>query len=130
MVIYNCDIFFLLYIKKTQNAIGRGYKTMKEKIYVEIAGIRLGIVTEEGSEYVEGVAHAVEDKIKAMTRSQRNCSLVEAALFCAMNYYSGATEGEKKIKNLETQIALYQANVNRLKKENEELRVKLAQNGK
>ena len=103
---------------------------MKEKIYVEIAGIRLGIVTEEGAEYVEGVAHAVEDKIKAMTKTQRNCSLVEAALFCAMNYYSGATEGEKKIKNLETQIALYQANVNRLKKENEELRVKLAQNGK
>lgn len=99
---------------------------MKEKIYVEIAGIRLGIVTEEGAEYVEGVARAVEDKIKLMTKSQRNCSLVEAALFCAMNYYSSATEGEKKLKNLETQIALYQANVNRLKKENEELRTKLA----
>lgn len=98
---------------------------MKEKIYVEIGGIRLGIVTEEGAEYVQGVAKSVEDKIKNMIRTQKNCSLVEAALFCAMNYYSIATEDEKKLKNLETQIALYQANVNRLKKENEELRMRL-----
>ena len=103
---------------------------MKEKIYVEIAGIRLGIVTEEGREYVEGIAKSVEDKIKVMTKTQKNCSRVEAALFCAMNYYSASSEDAKKVKNLETQIALYQANVNRLKKENEELRVKLAQNGK
>ena len=33
---------------------------------------------------------------------------------------------QKKVKNLETQVALYQANMNRLKKENEELRSKLA----
>ena len=33
---------------------------MKEKIYVEIAGIRLGIVSEEGKEYVEEVAKEIE----------------------------------------------------------------------
>lgn len=98
---------------------------MKEKIYVEIAGIRLGIVTEEGASYVESVANAIETEIKEMIKTKRNCSLVEAALFSAMNYYSRATENEKKVKNLETQIALYQANVNRLKKENEELRARL-----
>jgi hypothetical protein len=31
-----------------------------------------------------------------------------------------------KVKNLETQVALYQANLNRMRKENEELRSKLA----
>lgn len=98
---------------------------MKEKIYVEIAGIKLGIVTEEGASYVEGVASEVEAEIKGMIKTKRNCSLVEAALFSAMSYYSRATESEKKVRNLETQIALYQANVNRLKKENEELRAKL-----
>ena len=98
---------------------------MKEKVYVEIAGIRLGIVTEEGASYVESIAKSVENTVNQMTKSQKNCSLVEAALFCAMNYYSTLSEDEKKIKNLETQVALYQANVNRLKKENEELRVKL-----
>ena len=98
---------------------------MKEKIYVEIAGIRLGIVTEEGASYVESIAGEVEAEIKGMIKTKRNCSLVEAALFSAMSYYSRATESEKKVRNLETQIALYQANVNRLKKENDELRAQL-----
>ena len=99
---------------------------MKEKIYVEIAGIRLGIITEEGGEYVRHIASIVEDDISAMIKSQRNCSLIEAALFSAMNYCSRGEEDSKKVKNLETQVALYQANVNRLKKENEKLRSKLA----
>jgi len=103
---------------------------MKEKIYVEIAGIRLGIVTEDGSEYVKEIAGAVEENVQKMIKSQRNCSLVEASLFCAMSYYSQAKEDAKKVKNLETQVALYQANLNRLKKENEELRIKLLNNGK
>jgi len=103
---------------------------MKEKIYVEIAGIRLGIVTEDGASYVQEIAGAVNDDIKKMLKSQRNCSLVEASLFSSMSYYSRAIEGEKRVKNLETQIALYQANVNRLKKENEELKIKLLNNGK
>ncbi len=99
---------------------------MKEKIYVEIAGIKLGIITEDGGEYVKKVASTVEEQIKSMLRAQRSCSLVEAALFSAMNYCSKGEEDSKKVKNLEAQIALYQANVNRLKKENEELRSKLA----
>lgn len=103
---------------------------MKEKIYVEIGGIRLGIVTEEGESYVKEIASLVDAEIKKMTKSQKNCSLVEASLFSAMSYYSRATESEKKVKNLETQVALYQANVNRLRKENEELRQKLANDGK
>ncbi len=103
---------------------------MKEKIYVEIAGIRLGIITEEGATYVQEIAGGVENDIKAMIKSQKNCSLVEASLFSSMSYYSRAIEGEKKVKNLETQIALYQTNVNRLKKENEELRAKLLNNEK
>lgn len=103
---------------------------MKEKIYVEIAGIRLGIVTEDGASYVKDIAEAVENDIKKMTKAQKNCSLVEASLFSSMSYYSRAIDGEKRVKNLETQVALYQANVNRLKKENEELRIKLLNNGK
>ncbi len=99
---------------------------MKEKIYVEIAGIKLGIITEEGASYVEKIASTVEEQITAMIKSQRNCSLVEAALFSAMSYCSKGEEDAKKVKNLETQVALYQANMNRLKKENEELRSKLA----
>lgn len=98
---------------------------MKEKFYVEIAGIRLGIVSEEGQSYVEDVAKEIDTRINAMIKNQKNCSLVEAALFCAMDCYSTGEGDAKRVKNLEAQIALYQANVNRLKRENEELRSKL-----
>jgi cell division protein ZapA (FtsZ GTPase activity inhibitor) len=102
---------------------------MKEKFYVEIGGVKLGIVSEDGAEYVTAVANAVNDKINAMVAKNRNCSLLEAALFCALDSYSSGEGDAKKVKNLEAQIALYQANVNRLKKENEELRAKLQGNG-
>ena len=100
---------------------------MKEKIYVEIKGIKLGIVTEDGAEYVERIANQLEETLDKMMKAQRNCTLVEAALFTAMSLHSQCEENEKKLKNVETQLAIYQANVNRLRIENEELRTRLSQ---
>ncbi|MBO5313539.1 MAG: cell division protein ZapA [Clostridia bacterium] len=99
---------------------------MKEKIYVEINGIKLGIVTEDGAEYVEQIARDVESKLQAMLKGQKNCTLLEASLFTTMSLHSKSLEDDKRIKNLETQLALYQANVHRLRVENEELRTRLA----
>ena len=99
---------------------------MKEKVYVEIAGIKLGIISEDGGEYVKRIAQTVEAQITSMIKAQRNCSIIEAALFSAMDYCSKGEQDSKKVRNLETQVALYQANVNRLKKENEELRTQLS----
>ena len=45
------------------------------------------------------------------------------------HFYSTLDNNDKKIKNLEAQVALYQVNVNRLKRENEELLAKLKNNG-
>ena len=100
---------------------------MKEKIYVEINGIKLGIVTEDGAEYVDNIAEELREKIDAIIRAQRNCTLIEASLFTALNLQSKSDEDDKKIKNLETQLTLYQANVNRLRLENEDLRTRLLQ---
>ena len=100
---------------------------MKEKIYVEINGIKLGIVTEDGQEYVERIAEELRDKINAIIKAQRNCTLIEASLFTALNLQSKSDEDDKKIKNLETQLTLYQANVNKLRLENEDLRTRLLQ---
>lgn len=100
---------------------------MKEKIYVEINGIKLGIVTEDGREYVEGIAKELEKQVSDIMKSQRSCTLVEASLFTAMSLLSKSQEDDKKMKNLETQLALYQVNVNRLRTENEELRTRLSQ---
>ena len=99
---------------------------MKEKIYVQIAGIKLGIITEDGTEYAKQVAAKVDEEIKSMMKAQRGCTLIEAALFCAMNHCGQGSDDSKKVRNLETQIALYQANLNRMRQENEELRTKLS----
>ena len=100
---------------------------MKEKFYIEIKGIKLGIVTEDGEEYVQNVAAELEDKLNSIMSGQRRCTLIEAALFTAMSLQSKSDEDDKKIKNLETQVALYQTSMNRLKLDNEELRTRLAQ---
>ncbi len=97
---------------------------MKEKICVEIAGIKLNILSEDGRTYVEEVAKTVEDEVFEIIKNKK-CTLIEAALFCAMTHLGQGGESSVKVRNLETQIALYQANLNRLKKENEELREKL-----
>ena len=98
---------------------------MKEKICVEIAGVKLSLLTEDGAEYCERVAKTVDEAVKGVMKSQKNCSLVEASLFCAMNFCSQGSDDSLKVRNLETQIALYQANLNRMRKENEELRARL-----
>ncbi len=100
---------------------------MKEKIYVEINGIRLGIVTEDGAEYVEKIATELQNQLNSIIKAQRNCTLIEAALFTAMSLQSKCSEDDKKIKNLEAQLAIYQAQVSRLRVENEELRTRLSQ---
>ena len=100
---------------------------MKQKISVEIGGVKLNIVTEDGEEYIKQIAKRVDDDISNMRKAQRNCSLIEAALFMAMTYASQGGEDSMKVRNLETQIALYQANLNRMRKENEELRTQLSE---
>ena len=102
---------------------------MKEKICVEIAGIKLNILSEDGRTYVEDVAKTVDEEIKDILKNKKGCSLIEAALFMAMTYSSQGGEDSMKVRNLETQIALYQANLNRMRKENEELRTQLSSNG-
>ena len=42
---------------------------MKEKIYVEIGGIRLGIVTEEGESYAKEIAAALGKNEKAVSNA-------------------------------------------------------------
>lgn len=98
---------------------------MKQKICVEIAGVKLSLLSENGEEYVAGVAKTVDEAVRGVMKSQKNCSLIEAALFCAMNYCSQGTDDSMKVRNLETQVALYQANLNRMRRENEELRARL-----
>ena len=84
-----------------------------------------------GCMVIKPYGYAIWEKMQAqldkMMSAQRKCTLIEAALFTAMSLQSKCHEDDKKIKNLDAQLAIYQAQVNRLRVENEELRTRLSQ---
>lgn len=96
-----------------------------EKYDIEIAGIAMTVKTDENEDFVGYVVSEIDRKIDEMTSKNMRCSKMEAALLCALDYCSEGVRLSKKVKNLEAQVALYTANVNRLKSENAELQQKL-----
>ena len=95
-----------------------------EKYDIEIAGIAMTVKTDENEDFVNFVVGELDKRINEMTRHNLR-SKTEAALLCALEYNCDRARLEKKVKNLEAQVALYTANVNRLKTENAELKEKL-----
>ncbi len=98
---------------------------MMEKYDIEIAGIAMTIKTDENEDFVTYVVKELDDRLTAMTKKNIHCSKTEAAILSALDYCCEKIRLEKKVKNLEAQVALYTANVNRLKTENQELKEKL-----
>ncbi|MFY9382386.1 MAG: cell division protein ZapA [Eubacteriales bacterium] len=96
-----------------------------EKYDIEIADIGMTVRSDENEDFVCYVVAEIDNKIRQITSKNPRCSKLEAALLCALEYCSEKIKLQKKVKNLEAQVALYAANVNRLKAENAELREKL-----
>ncbi len=98
-----------------------------EKYDIEVAGIAMTVKTDENEDFVKYVVAELDERIRTMTQKNLNCSKTEAAILSALDYCCEKIRFEKKIKNLEAQVALYTANVNRLKSENQELKAKLGE---
>lgn len=95
---------------------------MKERYSIEIADIQLTILSDEPKDFVESTVAHLDETIRDMTVKNKRCSKLDAAILCALDFYSEKTKADKKIKNLEAQISLYEANIRRLKEEAEQLR--------
>jgi len=90
---------------------------MKERYSIEIADIQLTILSDEPKEYVESTVAHLDETIRDMTVKNKRCSKLDAAILCALDFYSEKTKADKKIKNLEAQISLYDVNIRRLREE-------------
>lgn len=101
-----------------------------EKYDIEIAGIAMTVKTDENEDFVRYVVDELDRRINEMTMKNIRCSKTEAALLSALDYCCDKIRLEKKVKNLEAQVALYTANVNRLKSENTELKERLGEDAK
>lgn len=89
----------------------------KQKFTVEVSGIRMTVVTDEGQEEVMSVAEAVDARISEVMLSARYISRLEAALFVCLDACAEKRRMQKKLNEVSSQNALLAARVNQLQME-------------
>ena len=94
----------------------------KERYSIKIADIQMSILSDEPEEFVRSVVAQLDARVSELTVQNKRCSKLDASLLCALDALGEQMKDEKKIKNLEAQISLYEANIRRLREELEEAR--------
>ncbi len=101
----------------------------KKRYEILVAGCQLAIITDEREEFVNSIVETIDQDIREITAATKRSSNLDAAILCAIQYYSDKVKAEKRARNLEAQISLYDANMRRFREENLSLREKLEANG-
>ena len=104
-------------------------KKEKKRYEILVAGCQLAIITDEREDFVNSVVETIDREIREVTAATKRSSNLDAAILCAIQYYSDKVKAEKRARNLETQISLYDANLRRFRKENIFLREQLEKAG-
>jgi len=97
----------------------------KKRYEILVAGCQLAIITDEREEFVNSIVETIDKEIREVTAATKRSSNLDAAILCAIEYYSEKVKAEKRARNLEAQISLYDANLRRFREENIALREKL-----
>ena len=95
---------------------------MKQRYTIRVADIEMNVITEESGEAVEALVGIVDRKMREIEGASKRCSKSEAALLCALDYCSERIKAQRKIKALESRLALAETTIEELEAENEELR--------
>ncbi len=94
----------------------------KKKFEVKIADIDMKIISDEREDIVMRLVSQLDNEITTITRQSRNYSKIDAAILVALEHSSARAKAEKRVRNLEAQIALYDANLRRMREENIKLK--------
>lgn len=97
---------------------------MKQKYTITIADVQMNVVSDESPEAVEALVGLVDRKMREMTGGG-NCPKSEAALLCALDYCSERIRAQRKVKALESKLAIAESAVEEAELENERLRQEL-----
>ena len=95
---------------------------MKQRYTIRIADIEMNVISEESPEAVEALVAIVDRKMREIESASKRCSKSEMALLCALDYCSEKIKAQRKIKTLESKLAMAEATVEELEMENENLR--------
>ncbi len=96
---------------------------MEKKRYdLTIADVDMAIISDEREEFVLRLANDLDAGIRDLLKHNKRCSKLDAAILCALDYASDKVKAEKRVRNLEAQVALYDANIRRLREEVARLR--------
>lgn len=109
---------------------GRTEHTMEEnikrKVEFTIAGITMSLVTDEPDAFVNAVVKRMDDKMSALLHDMKR-SRLDAAMLCAIAFCGDKITAEKRVRNLEAQVSLYDVNMRRLKEEIADLKSRLGE---
>ena len=103
-------------------------ENIKRKVDLNIAGITISVITDEADIFVKAIEKKMDEEMKALLRNVR-LSQFDAAMLCAIDFCADKLSAEKKLRNLEAQVSLYEVNLRRLKNEVSSLKKKLAESG-
>jgi cell division protein ZapA (FtsZ GTPase activity inhibitor) len=103
---------------------------MKQKYTIRIADVEMNVITEESPEAVEALVSIVDRKMREIEGASKRCTKSEAALLCALDYCSERIKAQRRIKTLESKLAMAETTVEELEMENEELRAKVSADGR
>lgn len=91
-------------------------ENIKRKVDLNVAGITISVITDEADIFVKAIEKKMDEEMKSLLRNVR-LSQFDAAMLCAIDFCADKLSAEKKLRNLEAQVSLYEVNLRRLKNE-------------
>ena len=79
---------------------------MKQKYTITISDIEMNVISEESPEAVEAYVGIVDRRMREICMMSKRCSKTEAALLCALDYCADKLKANRKIKSLESKVAM------------------------